>query len=277
MSKKQLFFRTLLFIALLGLPLVGDFLGTPIISRGLYSGLWAQSLWKDHNPYAVGRNLQKGTILKLYIDEPVQVVYQYENLTDENIDISLVPDRNITNFLPPASAKRNISKRYANQTSSRSRMRLNMAVTVSAEPRNAAVSFTGTKFLAQENGISRQQVQVSGRVHVDDIEAGRLVYSQNAADLQIVLIGAPVPKTKNLPLPKQEPEPIPQTTAPQTTAPQTTTPQAEDGTTEGPQTETRPESAALPEKGPPAALSNEQKRQLLWEYINRLLGESTGR
>ena len=215
----------------------------------LFLSLGAQSLWQDHNPYAAGSKLAQGTILKLAIDETMLLIYEYENLADENIDLSLVPDRNITGFLPPVNAKRNVNKRFENRLNSRSRMRFDMAVTVNSDPQNASLSFTGTKFIGQENGISRQQIQVSGRVHPEDVESGRLVHSRNVADLQITVLGAPVPRSTNLPLSDEN----------------------------GEEAETKVESGlgSQQAKRPAAQLSDEQKRQLLWEYINRLLGETT--
>lgn len=206
-------------------------------------GLSAQSLWRDHNPYALGNKLKQGSILKLSIDEPVLIVYEYEHLSDENIDINLVPDRNITGFLPPANANRNISKRFAKRLTSRGRMRLHMAVTLDSDPENESLSFRGTKLLGQENNISRQQIQVSGRVHIEDISSGRVINSRDVADLRITLLGAPVPRSAALPLEEEAQKDEPQ------------------------QNEEKSAKA-------PAQLSDEQKRRLLWEYINRLLGES---
>ena len=212
-------------------------------------GLGAQSLWRDHNPYSVGTNLGQGTILKLAIDEPVLIVYEYENLADENIDINLVPDRSLTGFLPSVDSKKNLSKRFVNRLNSRSRMRLNMAVTLDADPENNATRFTGRKLLAHEDNVSRQQIQVSGSVHIEDIESGRLIHSRDVADLQIVILGAPVPRSKGLPLEDEG------------------SPGQQEGQRSG---DTQGEGTR-----PPAQLSEEQKRQLLWEYINRILGETT--
>ena len=188
--------------------------------------------------------------MKLSIDEPVQIVYQYENITDENVNINLVPDRMITKFLPPATTTRNISKRYQNRLNSRSRVQLKMAVTVDTNLDKNSISFKGAKFIAQENGVSRQQVDVQGKIHVDDIEPGRLIRSENVADLQIILVGAPIPKNKNL-----KPPPVTKEEATSKVNPIT--------------------GETLQNKAPAASLSDDQKRQLIWEYINRLLGESS--
>ena len=211
-------------------------------------GIGAQSLWRDHNPYSLGTNLRQGTVLKLSIDEPVVIAYEYTNLADENIDINLIPDRGLTGFLPPANAKNNISKRFANRLNSRSHIHLHMAVTLESDPENDSVRFTGRKALVHEDNISRQQIQVSGSIHIEDIESGRRIHSRDVANLEIVVLGAPVPRSKELPLIKEEKEEQP-----------------EGGSEEAPQQKDKP---------PAAQLSEEQKQQLLWEYINRILGES---
>ncbi len=207
----------------------------------------AQSLWQDHNPYAVGSNLRQGTILKLEVDEPVEIVYQYDNLTDENVDIQLVPDRNITSFLPPANSNRSMVKNYKNRLNSRSHMRLHIAVRIDADPKGSIASFQGTKFIGHENGISRQQIQVKGQVHIEDISSGRRIHSRDIADLQLLVTGVPVPRSQGLALPPPQKKQDGQAS------------QAQEGKI----------SSDTP------SLSDEQKRQLLWQYINRLLGETS--
>ena len=206
----------------------------------------AQSLWKDHNPYAVGSNIKKGSILKLQIDEIVKIDYSYKNLTDENIDINIIPDKNITNFLPTAQSNRTINKNYTNRLNSKTRIQIQMAVIISDDPNNNLLSFTGTKLLEHEATISSQQIQVSGLVHMEDIASGRKIHSKDIADLKITLAGVPVPKSANLPLstPTKEAESAKET------------PQAQ------------AEKVSVP------SLTEEQKQKLLWEYINRILGET---
>ena len=168
--------------------------------------LSAQSLWQDHNPYILGTNIRSGMVLKLEIDEPVQIIYDYENLTDEKIDLNLVPDRTITSFLPPAEFKRSIIKKYTNRLRSRSRIKLKMAVTVLSDPVQNIVTISGTKYLGQENNISRQQIEVNGKVHIEDIGSNRNIHSNHIADLRIVIIGAPVPRSRNFQLNQKQQE-----------------------------------------------------------------------
>ncbi len=222
----SLFFFTLFFIV------VSVFL--------LPFALTSQSLWQDHNPYSsAAARIGPGVILKLRVSEPVRIVYDYENSTDENIEVKLVPDRNITDFLTAAESNRSIVKRFSNRVNSRGRINFSMAVRVEALLEGDAIAFSGTKLLIQENQISRQQIEVAGQIHREDIKPGRMIDSAHVADLQIVFTGAPIPRSRNLPLKEEAGE----------------TPDA-------------------PPR-PSAELSEREKQEILLEYLNRLLGETS--
>lgn len=196
-----------------------------------------QNLWRDHNPYGAHQNLRQGTILKLEVDEPVQIRYEYENTTDEDVVIKIVPDQKLTE-LPPTDNTKSITTKKTSNLKSWSRLRFNMAVTVQADVENDTVTFTGTKLIAQEDGRTRQLIRVSGRVNTGDIKAGRRVHSNEVADFQILVNGSAIPQTKDLPLkqvPGDEPGDPPQ---------------------------------------PSAEMSDREREQLLLEYLNRILGES---
>lgn len=216
-----------------------------IIQRGvivvsvllLSAGLAGQNLWQDHNPYSAQQNLRQGTILKLEVDEPVQIRYEYENLTDEDVVIKIVPDQKITE-LPPADSTKSITTLKNSDLESFSRLKFRIAVTVQADVQNDIVTFSGTKLVAQEDGRTRQLIRISGKVHTGDIKAGRRVHSNDIADFQVLINGGPIPQTKDLPLktvPGDEPGDPPQ---------------------------------------PSAELSDREREQLLLEYLNRILGES---
>ncbi|MEQ9363836.1 MAG: flagellar basal body L-ring protein FlgH [Leptospirales bacterium] len=201
------------------------------------AGLAGQNLWQDHNPYGAHQNLRQGTILKLEVDEPVQIRYEYENLSDEDVTIKIVPDQGITE-LPPADSTKSITTKKNSDLESNSRLKFRMAVTVQADVENDVVTFSGTKLIAQEDGRTRQLIRISGRVHTGDIKAGRRVHSNDIADFQVLVNGGPIPQTRDLPLktvPGDEPGDPPQ---------------------------------------PSAELSDREREQLLLEYLNRILGES---
>ena len=214
----------------------------------LFLPIFSQSLWEDRNPYSTRRSLKKGTILKLKIEEPIQITYEYENQSNQNIDINIVPDKNISSFLPPASTNQNKTKQFSNRVQVRSQLKMQIAVSLEDETENSVIVFRGTKFLGYENNLSRQKMSVRGRVHIDDVSTGRIIHSKDVADLQIVLEGIPVKTDINLSKnpPAQNPE------------------AKQEGQTQ---------------QGQPLGKSfigEEEKQKLLWNYIKNLLGDSLG-
>lgn len=203
----------------------------------IVGGLAAQNLWRDHNPYGEHQNLREGTILKLTVDEPVTIRYEYRNLVDEDVTIKIVPDQNMTE-LPPTDNTKSITTLKDNDLESFSRLKFRVAVTVQGAVENDTVSFQGTKLIAQEDGRTRQLIRISGKVHAGDIKSGRRIHSNEVADFQVLVNGSPIPQTKDLPLktfPSDEPGEPPY---------------------------------------PSAELSEREREQLLLDYLNRILGES---
>ncbi len=216
------------------------FRGRALIALGLAlasATVGAQTLWQDHNPYRPNPNVRNGTILRLVVDEPVIIEYEYENLSDDTVTIKMNPDQKLTDFLQPADINKAVTDKDDNRVRVRSRVTFRMAVRVDRDPRDDSVSFSGVKLIAAEAGRSRQQIQISGSVHIDDIQPGRMVNSSDVADLQIVVQGAPIRQSLELPLKQAEGE-VP-------------------GTTE-----------------PSAELSAEERARILLEYLNRILGAS---
>ncbi len=196
----------------------------------------AQSLWRDHNPYNPRQDIRAGVVLRLVVDEPIVLDYEYENSSDQNVVIKLNPDQKLFEFLPPADSNQSVTNKRTNRVRGRSRLSFRMAVQAQADPDNGVVVFTGRKLLAYESGRSRQEIQISGRVHLNDIRNGRVVHSNDVADLQIVMAGAAIPQNQELPM-KQG--------------------QGEDGA-----------------PAPSAELSEAERARLLLDYLNRVLGES---
>ncbi|MCB1327088.1 MAG: flagellar basal body L-ring protein FlgH [Spirochaetales bacterium] len=211
--------------------------GVAIALALAFSYLSAQSLWRDHNPYNPSANIRTGTILKLHVEETVIIEYEYESTVDETVTIKLKPDQTVTEFLPPVDTEQNITRQNNDTLRSHGKIRFEMAVRVDSQPEEDIVSIVGTRQIAQENGRTRQVFQVRGFVHVEDIKPGRRVNSADVADLDIRITGAPVPQNRDRRL-RQEPGATPEEPARAT-----------------------------------AELSDQEKQQLLLEYLNRVLGE----
>ncbi|MBX7057107.1 MAG: flagellar basal body L-ring protein FlgH [Leptospirales bacterium] len=199
--------------------------------------LGAQSLWRDQNPYNPRQDIRDGVVLRLVVDEPIILDYEYENTSDQNVVIKLNPDQKLFEFLPPADSNQSITNKRTNRVRARSRLSFRIAVQAQGDPSNGVVSFVGRKLLAYENGRSRQELQISGRVHVNDIHNGRMVHSNDVAELQIVMAGAPVPQSQELPLKQAE-------------------------------------AANGQPPGPSAQINEQERARLLLDHLNRILGET---
>ncbi len=199
-------------------------------------GLYGEDLWRDHNPYSSVSTLAAGSILKMDVDEPVLIEYDYDATSDEKAQIKLVPDKGITDFLPAANEDRSFNNQSRIRIRSKGRVKFQMAVTV-AGVQGESIELRGARQLVYENGRARQEFQISGRVNRRDIASDRTVHSRSVADLQILLRGSPIPQTRNIPLRQI------------------------------------PGAPGQPARTS-AELSDQDKQQILLEYLNRILGET---
>ncbi|MCB1138006.1 MAG: flagellar basal body L-ring protein FlgH [Leptospiraceae bacterium] len=200
--------------------------------------LRAEDLWQDKNPYGISIELQQGEILKLQIREPMVVDYLLEGDTTDEVQIKMVPDSKLFEFLPPADDTRTITEKKDARIRSRARLVMDLAVTIqSIDANTGTVIFSGTKVLAYQSGTAAQQIQVSGRVNAGDIMPGKTIHSSRVANLQVLIQGGPSAQRENVQL---QPQPE---------------------TAEG-------------DSQPSTNLSDAEKQRLLLEYLNRILGES---
>lgn len=209
----------------------------PFVLRNAF--LNAEDLWEDKNPYGISIELREGEILKLQIREPMVVDYLLEGDLMDEVQIKMVPDSKLFEFLPPADDTRTITEKKDARIRSRGRLVMDLAVTIQNIDQNTGtVTFSGTKLLAYQQGTARQAVQVTGRINAGDIMPGKTVHSSRVADLQVVIQGGPDAQRDNIPM-KQNPG----------------------------------ENPGDPPQ-PSAELSDAEKQRILLEYLNRILGES---
>lgn len=207
-----------------------------LILSSLVSSLQSENLWVDHNPYSSAASIRPGSILKVLIDEDLEIEYDYERVADERAKIVIVPDSGLLDFLPSVNDESSIGGHNRTKIRSRGRITFRMAVTVEEPAENGIVSFSGNRYLGHEEGRARHALVISGRVHTGDIDRNRNIHSENIADLQIIIEGAPIPQMENFPM-QQVP---------------------------GENDEEPTISAELTEA---------ERQQILLEYINRIVGE----
>ena len=198
--------------------------------------VYAEDLWKDHNPYSTTGQIVSGTVLKLVVEAPMIVEYEYERKSDDKATIKIVPDQGLTDFLPAANSDSSINGAEKIVLKVKSRLNLRMAVSVQGEPQGDTIQIAGTRLIGYGNDRARQQIQVSGRINRRHVSQEMMVHSDQVADLVIVIQGAPVEQNAGIQMK------------------QTT------------------EAGGTPQ--PSAELSNEEKQRLLLEHLNRILGES---
>ena len=200
----------------------------------------AADLWEDHNPYSEFGPLQNGTVLKLSVNEPFDILYEYEQDRDDRVTIKMKPDGKVTPFLPPADSDKSSTAKGRVRIRARSQLKFEVAVSVTGISSAQTVSFSGRRVLGFEAGKAVQQMEIRGTIHRGDINARRMLRSHDVANLEIVINGAPVRGNRELPMKEKAGEPG--------QAPQ-----------------------------PSAELNEREKQQLLLEYLNRILGESDDR
>lgn len=199
--------------------------------------LAAEDLYTGKNPYVQSDEIRVGEILKLVVDEPVVVEYEYEGDRDEHGVIKLAPDKQLFSFLPGATDERSFNDHARGKIRSRVRLRLNLAVRI-AGIENGVARFDGGRRLGYEQSRLEQQMTVAGAVSLADIAKDRTVLSRHVADLNLVVKGRPAERRENLQLKQQPP--------------------SHDG--ELPQIK--------------ADMSDSEKQRALLQYLNRLLGET---
>lgn len=160
---------------------------------------FARDLWVDHNPYNPAGKIQAGTVLRLAVDEPMVIEYEFNAGQTDEARVKAVPDKSLTEFLPPANADRTISGRQESRSRSRSRMNFRMGVTVSRVTGDT-IEFNGARIIAPEDGRTRFEIQAAGIIHRQDIGSDRTIRSQDVSQLQLVMKGGPVPGNQGLQL-----------------------------------------------------------------------------
>lgn len=201
--------------------------------------LLGEDLFTGKNPYRQIEAVQVGDILKLVVDEPVIVEYDYEAAADDHRTVKLSPDRETFSFLKPIDDDRSFVDKNQAKIRSRVRLRMFMGVRIS-EINGDVIQFVGQRRLGYENGRLEQQIQSSGSIALRDVSQDRSIQSRHVAELQLMIAGRPREQRENLQLKEEQPH--------------------SDTPNEPPK--------------PSAEMSDSEKQQILLEYLNRLLGET---
>ncbi len=203
----------------------------------------AESLWRDQNPYQ-REPVVVGQILKLEIDEDVQIVSNHARTRNENSSFSFLPARPHLSFLQSSEGNDRSEKQVRNQRRTDFNLNTVLAVQIIAVDQKNIIQFRGFKNVRGENESLR--LNISGLIHNDDIDERKTISSKDVANLTINLQIEPPPVRAQLP-PKAD-KPVEQVS-----------------------NESGAEEAA--EKTSEEILDKEQKEALMIEYLERILGE----
>ena len=208
-----------------------------VIGIAAFGSIWSEDLYQGVNPYVQIEEVKVGDVIKLTVDEPVIIEYDYEGDSDDHRIVKLSPDKTLFSFLPGSDDDRSYVDKNRSKIRSRVRLRMNFAVRATAI-NNGVVELQGVRRLAYEQGRLEQQMQMSGFVSLKDVGRDRAIHSKSIANLQLMIVGRPIEQKENLQM-KQAP-----------------------GQNPG---------------DPPvikAEMNDTEKQRLLLQYLNRLLGET---
>lgn len=206
---------------------------------GFSLNLFGEDLFNGKNIYRQIEAVQVGDVLKLVVDEPVIVEYDYEGDSDDHRTVKLSPDRETFSFLKPIDDDRSFVDKNRSKIRSRVRLRMFMGVRISAI-NGDVIQFVGQRRLGYENGRLEQQIQSSGSIALRDVSQDRSIQSRHVAELQLMIAGRPIEQRENLQLKEDQ---------------------------------THSADSNEPPK-PSAEMNDLEKQQILLEYLNRLLGET---
>jgi len=208
-----------------------------IIAFFFISYAFAEDLWTDHNPYSAQRGIVVGSILKLIVDEPMNIEYDFDEKHDSLTVIKLNPDKTVLPVLPPVTDDRSSQKKTGVKLKSKDKLSFRMAVRVTAID-NENIVFQGQRRIASEEGVAVREYSVSGIVSLEDVKKNKVIRSRDVSDLNLTLRGGPTISSAGITM-KEKPS-------------------------------ADPAKPAIPA----AELSEEEKAKLLLDYLNKYIGET---
>ncbi|TGL91015.1 endoflagellar basal body L-ring protein [Leptospira congkakensis] len=203
-----------------------------------FSLLFADSLWKDKDPYSYPKTIQPGTVVKVVLKNGLRVEYESEYKATFDNDIKTVPDKKLVPDLPAYNSNSTYMRSKVGKSKSQGKVVGVMAVLVTGiDPGTGNLELEGSKvFNLSEERIN---LRLSGTISPEDLDKNRFISSDLIANLRVEYQGTLNPK---------------ELTNPNIQMKRITNP---DGT--------------VTEK---AELSEQEKQEIILKNIKRLLGES---
>lgn len=218
-----------------------------------------QREWPLYNPYQDNRVVRVGDIIQVKLDERIRSEFLFELRRDDSYTLKLNPDRKVTPFLPSVESDRSVSRKQLSDRQGGGRLRTTMAVTVRRINADGTVFVDGLKMLSFDGENS--SLQLRGIINPNDLNSGNRIASSRIANLALNYQGKL--NRKRYPVPNLNLNGDTQNQQGNAAGNQNVNPNQNQANT-GQNTNDTSTGFSLPEQ---------QRRQILQQYLEEILGE----
>lgn len=162
------------------------------------SFLFADSLWKDKDPYSYPKNISPGSVIKVVLKQGLKVEYESEYKATFDNDIKTVPDKKLVPDLPAYNSNSTYMRSKVGKSKSAGKVLGVMAVLVtSVDPGSGNLELEGNKNFNLEE--ERMSLRLTGTISPEDLDKNRFISSDLIANLRVEFLGTLNPKNLNSP------------------------------------------------------------------------------
>jgi len=156
-------------------------------------GLFAESLWRDKDPYSYPKMVSAGTVVKVVLKSGLKVEYDSEYKATFDNDISTVPDKKLISDLPSYNTNSTYMRSKVGKSKTNGKILGTMAVlVVGIDPGSGNLELEGTKTYTY--GEERINLRLSGTISPGDLDKNRNISSDSVANLRVEFQGTLNPK-----------------------------------------------------------------------------------
>ncbi|BDA78617.1 hypothetical protein LPTSP3_g15470 [Leptospira kobayashii] len=166
--------------------------------KGEDSGLYADSLWKDKDPYSYPKSVSPGTVVKVILKTGFKVEYESEYKATFDNDIKTVPDKKLISDLPSYNTNSTFMRSKVGKSKTNAKVLGIMAVLVTGiDPGSGNLELEGSK--TYNYGEERINLRLSGTISPEDLDKNRNISSDLVANFRLEFQGTLNPKELNSP------------------------------------------------------------------------------
>jgi flagellar L-ring protein precursor FlgH len=161
-------------------------------------GLFAESLWRDKDPYSYPKVVSPGTVVKVVLKSSLKVEYESEYKATFDNDIKTVPDKKLVSDLPAFTTNSTYMRSKVGKSKTNGKILGTMAVlVVGIDPGSGNLELEGSK--TYNYGEERINLRLSGTISPGDLDKNRNISSDNVANLRVEFQGTLNPRELNNP------------------------------------------------------------------------------